>query len=235
MGDLEEGVAALREEFLDKFREVSVDARAFHKRVKDVPFLDNPPRVHDPSGHPEWYFVGVEPPEYYKHHNKWFRASTRLIKGFVDGLYGMRHNAAWVQSEAEKIWPLFDKECHEWIAIACELEPRADNPCDAEGTATRARNEGTATTVEAEKICARLEAGLAKAQRSVLNRVRIQVAQEKELATHDALAAQSKNAKLKATDNFRKSCTICRNFLIRRSSRKSSARSPLFAGNTTCQ
>ncbi len=198
MGDLEEGVAALREEFLDKFREVSCDARAFHKRVKDVPFLDNPPRVHDPSGHPEWYFVGVKPSEYYKHHNKWFRASTRLIKGFVDGLYGMRHNAAWVQSEAEKIWPLFDKEYHEWIAIVCELEPRAKSPCDAEGTATESTTtEGTATTVEAEKIRARLEAGLARAQRSALNRVRIQVAQEKELARHGAVASPSQNTNRK--------------------------------------
>lgn len=171
MRKIASAISALREEILEKFRDINVGAEAFYKDVENVPFVKTPIRIRRRNEPSERIDVGVRPAVFHRLLDDWCRSSTALMKDFVEELCKLRDNVDWVEREAEKSWPAFNAESGVWVDIACKLGPRALAP-------GRRDLEPEAMAKVAGKVRSQIEGRLARARRSALNRARILIVQK---------------------------------------------------------
>jgi len=126
---------------------------------------------------------------------------SALMKWFVENLRRIHRDVDWIRRETEKIWPLLDNEYPTWIQFAC-FRQSAEQNWQAPGwldkwpeelapeallSASRGgRLDADRTTGVLRVIGNRIKERLASEQRSVLDRLVVRVAQEKEAAANAA-------------------------------------------------
>jgi chemotaxis protein histidine kinase CheA len=231
LSELEAAAAALREQFLARFRQIRTDSAAhFHKEMVCWPSTKRLMRI-DPRD--KFWIVPND-----ADHIRWMRgvftrfldalsaelAQPKTMERFINDLGLMRPHVDWVKREAREIWPLLRKECLLWAQVACDGQATgrdwrapgwlhnwpADVPPKVLLTAARVeRLDADRTARVVKEIAKRIKDRLAPVQESALDNLRVRLLLEEETACQTARAADAKaatNAKGKShepVDNMR--------------------------------
>lgn len=211
--ELERAAMALRAQFVEEFR-VRRDSSAHHF-YKEMAFGAERYRVmclHEHAlayrSEPDFdkddlHATYVLRYELGQHLKLFCQELTALMKWFVENLLKMRRDIAWIEGEAEKVWPMLKNEYATWLQIACYKRPAeqiwqapgwldkwpADLPPKALLSAARGgRLDASRTAGVLNEVVERIKEPMERAQRRGVGDFRIGFEQEKEAARQAATA-----------------------------------------------
>jgi hypothetical protein len=216
LAELEDASAALREQFLGRFRKIHADSAAhFHK---EMTYWPNTKRLMRIDRRDRFRIARNDADNI-----RWMRAvfarsldalsaelaQPRQMEKFLDVLRLMRSDIEWVEREASKIGPLLRKECLLWAQVCCDGQAAsrdwcapgwldnfpADLPPKALLSAARVKRlDGDCTARVLKEIANQIKKRLAPVQESALNNLRVRLFLEKENARQTANVADAKAA-----------------------------------------
>jgi hypothetical protein len=208
--ELDRAATALRKKFLEQFcvrRDSSAlhfyqSMKIFHKELR-VMWLHKHALSHRTK--PEFdeddlHATRVLRGELGQHLKLFCPQLPALMTWFVENLCQLQQDIVWIEFEAEKIWPMIEKEYPIWIQVACYGSPArrdwqapgwlknwpADLTPKALLSAARGGRLNAHRTAEVLKeIRNRVEEKLAGSLSSALGEVCIQIVQKKQAARHE--------------------------------------------------